>query len=518
LLVVSYDRPASSSACLIPISVLTRSPLLALAAAAKKRISFIVYLLRSRHLPKPTNFTHAAADTDHSETRLNECLVSHVRHHPRALSGALICLRLAEHIENREAAARNASVGGLRLAVMAVSSFTLKVLTHVQCDEKIPRCSPCVRHDKDCIYVPSRATPSSSTVSHCSPLRSDASPQIVETHSPGTVFIPSLDAGDVNLPGALFELEDLALLHHWSLVTSVSIVNTPQLDHFWQTVLPQVGFRHQYVMHNVLSLAALHIAYLDPSRRQSSLLKAAEHHVKALDGFREDIARICAANADALFASAVLTSFYAFLTIGKLYDDGSATGDVNGIARTSRVLGTDWIPLARGIQTVLYPIYDHVRVGPLKDLLGVKNWEELDIEANSDSYDGQIIKLRDIWKQGENAEVYNQTLDHLRRCRMWMAQFEVSQTDNGQDWGYNRSWSGPFVWLLGAPQKYFELLQQRQPPALLIFAWFGASLQCLNKHWWMEGCGRSIVDVIDECLGPYWVPWTEWPKHIVRTD
>jgi hypothetical protein len=366
--------------------------------------------------------------------------------------------------------------------------------------------------------VSSRAAPTSSSLSQYSPVQSDASPQLFETASPGTVFTPSLSTSDAYLPSLLFDLKDMALLHHWSLVTGVSIINTPQLDHFWQTVIPQVGFRHQYVMHGILSLAALHIAYLDPSRRQSSLFEAAQHHVKALDGFREDIIRICAENADALFASAALTFFYAFLTFGKLYDDASTTGDVNRMARTSRVLGTDWIPLVRGVDTVLYPIHNHVRVGPLKDLLGIGNWSELDIEANSDPHDGQIIRLREIWKQGENAGVYNETLDLLRRCRMWMAQFEVVQTDSTPEWGYNRGWSGPFVWLLRTPRQYFELLQQRQPPALLIFAWFGASLQCLNKHWWMEGCGKSIVDVIDECLGPYWAPWTEWPKQIIRSD
>jgi hypothetical protein len=310
----------------------------------------------------------------------------------------------------------------------------------------------------------------------------------------------------------------MALLHHWSLVTSVNIVNTPEVDHIWQTLLPQVGFRHEYVMHGILSLAALHIAYLDPSRRQSHLLEAAQHHVKALDGFREDIIRICAANADALFASATLTFFYAFLTFGTLCHDGCTTGDFSGMARASRVLGTDWIPLARGVETVLHPIYEHVRVGPLKDLLGVGNWNELDIEANSDPYDEHIMSLRDIWKQGENAEVYNEAVHILRHTRMWIAQFEGFQTNDTSDWGYNRAWSGPFMWLSRAPRQYFELLQQRQPPALLIFAWFGASIHCLNKHWWMEGCGKSIVDVVDDCLGPYWTSWTERPKQIVKSD
>ncbi|KAH7349173.1 hypothetical protein BKA66DRAFT_476813 [Pyrenochaeta sp. MPI-SDFR-AT-0127] len=386
----------------------------------------------------------------------------------------------------------------------------------IKCDEKDPHCSHCIRFDKTCIYPPLRATCTTSSVSKCTPPESDSSSYSVGTGSPSTISIPPVDPSNANLPISLFDLRDLALLHHWSLVTSVSILNTPKLDYFWQTLLSQVAFRHHYVMHSILSLTALHVAYLNPSERRSSLLDAAQHHSKALHGFREDITRICPENCDALFVNASLTFFYAFLTFGKLHDDDSEGSDASGAARTARILGADWIPLVRGVEAVLHPVYDHVRVGPLKSLLNMGNWGELDLETNSDSYDEQIIRVREIWKHGENAEVYNEALDLLRRCRMWIAQFNVLQIEDELEWGYNRGWSGPFVWLLLTPQRYFDLLEQRQPPALVIFAWFGASIHCLNQHWWIEGCGKSIVDMVEECLGPYWTPWTEWPKKIVK--
>jgi hypothetical protein len=429
------------------------------------------------------------------------------RAHRKSRSGCTECKR------------RRIKVGSPRNLALSSSS-----LIEIQCDEESP-CRQCVRHGKACVYLPANAaqpttaaqpitvTQPISSQSICSPTASASSPNTLENVSQSTISPPPFETSNTTLPNSVFDLRDMALLHHWSLTTSVSIISTPSLDHYWQTLIPQVAFRHSYVMHSILSLTALHIAYLNPLQRRSSLAEAAQHHFKSLDGFREDIAHMGPDNCDALFVNSTLTFFYAFLTFGKLHDDDSST---SGAARTSRVLGTTWIPLVRGVLVVLHPIYEHVRTGPLKSVLSLGNWDELDSNPSSDAYDDRILKIREIWGQGEHAGVYNETLNLLLRCRTWIAQFKDLQIDDDPAWGYNRGWSGPFMWLTLTPQKYFELLEQRQPPALVIFAWFGASLYALNQHWWMEGCGKSIVDVADECLGPYWAPWTEGARQMVR--
>jgi hypothetical protein len=401
-------------------------------------------------------------------------------------------------------------------------SFLLKRLTKIQCNEETP-CSQCVRHGKACIYLPAAAvqptiaaqpahpaTPQSS----CSPAATISSSNHLETYSQSTISTARINSTSASPSNGLFDLRDMALLHHWILTTSLTIITTPSLDHYWQTLVPQVAFRHRYVMHNILSLTALHIAYLNPLQKQSSMEEAAQYHFKSLDGFREDITHMGPENCDALFVNSTLTFFYAFLTFGRLHDDDSNAG---GAARVSRVLGSVWIPLVRGVSVLLHPIYEHVRAGPLKSVLSLGNWDELDPQSGSDPYDDRIFKIREIWEGHENAEFYNGTLDLLVRCRMWIAQFKDLQIDNDPAWGYNRCWSGPFMWLTMSPKRYFELLEQRQPPALIIYSWYGASLHALNRrHWWMEGCGKSIVDVVDECLGPYWAPWTEGAREMVR--
>lgn len=297
------------------------------------------------------------------------------------------------------------------------------------------------------------------------------------------------------------------------MVTSRSIVNTLQLDHFWQTVFPEIAFQHPYVMYSMLSITALHVSYLRPSERHVLLPEATSYHLQALSGFRESIGSISPHNSDALFASATLIFFYTFLTFGTLANEYYQ--DDNPAVHASRILGTEWIPLVRGIEAVLHPVYDYVRVGPLQALLGLGNWEELNPNKQPGPGDEDMLRLQEIWTSDKNAEVYNKTLHLLRQTSAWMMQFQMVQGYHVDDAGYNRDWSGPFMWVFLTPEEYFVLLQQRQPPALLLFAHFGALLHYLNGYWWMEGCGKSIVSVVNGYLGSYWNPWMDWPKHAV---
>ncbi|UPX20858.1 uncharacterized protein EKO05_0011074 [Ascochyta rabiei] len=308
-------------------------------------------------------------------------------------------------------------------------------------------------------------------------------------------------------------MSDMALLHHWATVAGCSILNTHDLNHFWHSVIPSIGFKHQHVIHSVLSISALHIAYTNPSDRGHFLLVAGEHRSKALDGFTEDLQNIGPANCNALFANAALTFLYAFISFSHMFEEELTDPKL----RTNRTLGGEWIPLVRGTATVLQSVYQYVREGSLSSFLELHNFTDLDPtdDLHASTYNDRLVRTKEIWATDEHAEVYNETLRALLKCSAWMAQFLTVQNSSEASWGYNRFCSGPFIWIFNAPEKYLVLLQQRQPPALIVFAFYGVLLHQLNDFWWAEGCGRSIIGTVDECLGPYWSSWMDWPRQAV---
>ncbi|KAF4434515.1 UPC2-regulatory involved in control of sterol uptake [Fusarium acutatum] len=305
-----------------------------------------------------------------------------------------------------------------------------------------------------------------------------------------------------------FKLDDMALLHHWTLSTSLDMVRSPNWDHYWQKIFPEVAFRHAFVMHGILSLAALHLACQQPADRRQLVCLAAHHHTIGLHGFQQGIAGMSDDNSDALFICTSLNFVYVLAIFGPLCDSLDADPK-------SRILGAEWIPAVRGVEAVLQPIYDRVRLGPLSPLLDLGNWDQLDPDHQQVFGDASFDNLKDVWSRSNDADVYDKALYLLRKCNAHMRQYENMSSEALSQRGYNQAWSAPFIWLHLTPKEYFELLQQRQPPALLIFAYFGTLFHFLDDYWFMQGWGWNMVEVANELLGDYWSRWTAWPREVV---
>jgi hypothetical protein len=96
-----------------------------------------------------------------------------------------------------------------------------------------------------------------------------------------------------------------------------------------------------------------------------------------------------------------------------------------------------------------------------------------------------------------------------------MDQFKHMSEAELAQWGYNQAWSAPFIFIGVAPEAFFQLLRQRQPPALVLFAHFGSLLYGNRNYWFIGDLGKKIIEVVDELLGSYWRPYISWPlEHI----
>lgn len=274
-------------------------------------------------------------------------------------------------------------------------------------------------------------------------------------------------------------------------------------------------------MSRILSIAALHRAYLEPTNRHTAMQVAEQHNSRAITGLMESLSvETDLLSGNAVYANALLTFFYAFISFGPLYNE-DRTSD-SAAAYTSRILGVSWVPLIRRLNPVLARVHEHVKAGPLSSLLDITKWMELQPGTVDDPDDTLIDRTKDLWSTDvytdEHKHVYNEALRALRQSNMWMKKSQEWRDDEEQQKPNYGPWSGPFIWIAMIPETFFTLLEQRQIPAMIIFANFGALLHRLKYLWYMEGCGKSIVEVVDQCLGPYWSGYLEWAKNIVRSE
>lgn len=173
--------------------------------------------------------------------------------------------------------------------------------------------------------------------------------------------------------------------------------------------------------------------------------------------------------------------------------------------------------MIQGVQAVLHPVNMLIRDGPLSPLLDTSLWDAIDLETDKPSNDPILHSLSTTWSGSSESQIYEDCLLLLRRCFAYMER--VPFIDRGAQGGYyNQALSGPTIWIALVPDKYFALLAQRQPPALVVFAYLGTLLHRLNGYWYYHGWGRSIVETVDELLGEYWVASMKWPKEFVSSD
>ncbi|KAF4341499.1 UPC2-like protein [Fusarium beomiforme] len=389
----------------------------------------------------------------------------------------------------------------------------------VKCTEEKPKCRACLRRGVECEYPSFQGVPFSSPATQH---EDEASPQSTSSQSSkaqGIAPVPSLSSsayrsvlGDArDKPSVTYGIDDMALFHHWTVSTSLHVYKNSALSLTCQVIFPKIAFRHPFVMQALLAVTALHIAYLEPEESSRYTIEAARYHIQGLKGFNEAISHSNQEAAEALFVWSSLNLLYVFAASGRLgeglWDDSSWGG------RKERILGSGWVPMLQGVQTVMTPFYDTLSKGQLRDLLNVGNWDDIDPDLGDDIDDKRFCQTREVWKDNPDASTYEETLYILRKCRMFMAQFLSMEAETPGD--VNRAWQGAFLFVPFASERYFALLHQRQPPALILYAYYGALLHSINDSWFMEGWGYDIVGVVDDLLGSYWERWISWPLEVV---
>jgi hypothetical protein len=282
-------------------------------------------------------------------------------------------------------------------------------------------------------------------------------------------------------------------------------------------VLPQIGFRYEFVLHALLGLAALHIAHQAPSERKAMWVDGIYHHNKALGGFQKEIISITEDNSEALFTWSICNVLYVFAMSNPLQETADGVPHLSTSERNEKILGVEWIPMIRGMNAVLEPTHNYLRFGRMNTVMSLGNWDKLDPnQDNPDFEDIYFCGTRETWSNSDHSDVYEEALQILRRCRLYSQQFHNMDAKTLNQWGYNKEWSGPLIFIHFAPNSYFSLLRQRQPPALILFSLFGALLHGINDYWFLQGWGKAIVEVVADVLGSYWKPWLSWPLQVVQ--
>ncbi|KAH7008933.1 hypothetical protein EDB80DRAFT_575538 [Ilyonectria destructans] len=381
---------------------------------------------------------------------------------------------------------------------------------HIKCGEEKPNCRACVIRSLRCIYrqqAHSLQLPRNSSVTTMG-----SSTQTAYGTSPSSLLSCISNSSGASSPqrpyhpADEFDLHDLGLLHHWILKTSRTIFQYPVVDSSWSVRLPELGLEHPFVMYGILSLASLHFASLDPCKKELHMSTAASYYHLGLKEFHEASEESIGDCNDALAAFSTFNIIYYFATFGPL---SQHTGTV---PRTSCALGLEWMYSIRSVQAAARPANKQV----YERWLNIIPLEEIDPGLESVAGDDCFLRIQGSYENSSTSdmEMYDSTLTLLRRCHCYMIRFRDGSDSQLEAHGFNK-WVSPLIFLHFVSDAYVDKLYQRQPPALILYSFFGALLSAYNDSWFMEGWATSIVSAVDDVLGDYWAPYTDWCRETV---
>jgi hypothetical protein len=331
---------------------------------------------------------------------------------------------------------------------------------------------------------------------------------MLATPSPTTASDPSYSMSPVALP-ANFTMLDLELLHFWTTQSIASFVDFPSCINLFQTTVVELGFSHPFLMHEILSLAALHLSNLRPDKASIYRHASDTHFATGLSLFQPAIRNLSDENCHACYAFSTMVFTHAWASQDP--DKPSAIFFVpsSSTPQDLDVVHVQWVKLHRGSHEILQKRSALLREGPLEPLF--TPWKGLDrngphplptVEEEQLSALSALAAASSL--SAEQKLTLNEMLQKVRRVFSILAYNpKISQL------------SAVMSWFSMLSEDYLKMLEEKIPEALLIVVFYCVALKRAEHMWWVKGKGENLLRTVMGELGSGWETWTDWPVEQV---
>lgn len=297
-------------------------------------------------------------------------------------------------------------------------------------------------------------------------------------------------------------IKDLELMHQYSTSTCFTMTDIQENLPTWQYDIARLAFRHEFLLHGLLALSALHTSSSNYFQDRFLGELARNHQSLALASYIPLLQDINEDNCNALFAfSAILgaTSF-AFLQNQEI--------EITSSKFITSVI--DVFELLVGSTVIAVEGQNWLKNGSLASLLGphpflVRETSDCSLEARS-SLDAVLAcaeAVRSPSSSGSNTPedcmaIYASSAQLLARL------FPATPSETV-------SMEKMVGWPALAGIPLITRLKTGDAIALVILAHYGAALHMSEHIWYLKGLGirvvKAIVDIVDE----EWLSYLSWP-------
>ena len=274
-----------------------------------------------------------------------------------------------------------------------------------------------------------------------------------------------------------------------------------------QEHIPEEAAKHSFLMHGVLALSALHLAFMRPAQVNKYASLCDKHQASALASYRQILTHITEDVADALFALSTI------LSISSLARAALKASQMEGPPHISVDSICELMFLTRGVREVKEATGERVNRGPFSVVLHGH-------DLSGDVKVTMSPKISNVFRELENMVHVNCTdqdqrkhcseaLAHLRNIyEGMMGNYLVGDLEMGQVWRWTAMLSYDFI----------KLVQVHYPPALVVTAHFTVAAMMLRDMWFVSNWGSLAFDGIRIALNGELEEYLVWPQEQMASD
>ena len=266
-------------------------------------------------------------------------------------------------------------------------------------------------------------------------------------------------------------------------------------------------------MHSILAVSALHLAYQNPEQAANYHALASAHNTRALSLAQAEMLNPTAENADALFAFALTTVYYAFAASAP---DSPPTSANDPGSDNHRPLGgaIQCINLLRGIRSVLPSVKEFVENGPLASLLNMHPVAPLPRQfsaPDTEEYWSRLLVFASTTaKPGsddlEDLEIFAAAASSLRASSLKLESLAEGDLNTPPMW----------YWAVRLSSTFVERLGELDPVPLVLVAHWCVLLPQIRHYWWIQGWVDRTMREIHAVLPEEFHGWLDWPEDRIR--
>ena len=284
-----------------------------------------------------------------------------------------------------------------------------------------------------------------------------------------------------DLPDVTINLGQMELFHHYLTSTSFSLNDKGQEDQMWRVVVPQQAMAHEYLMHAIFAMSALHIVHLRGSEdsTRSYMTLAQIQHEESVQLFSSDVTEINSSNYTTalLFSSMHLMFSCCVMHVSGTKQPGEHIDSLVTILTASRGY---WALFSSAQQfTENMPQGERSFLNPHGLVVEDSVIQSLTALANSNAMSMQSRRTTPI---------YQDTISRLKACLVsGLALFRI-------------------FWSLSVNDNYMVLLRQKQQMALIILACGCSLANYAPRRWFLQNWAADVIKSITALVDPIFSP------------